>query len=82
MSVIKTLKHEMSYDTETKQAIFNDRNKTRLAPTQEPFSPRMLSVEQGSDIEGNTINLGPSDNVDDATIEMSSGSIEEHTLNL
>lgn len=80
MPNIKTLKHEMEYDASTKQAVFNGRNKTRLAPTQDPFPERMLAIAAGSDIEDNTVVLGPSDNIDNNTLEMSSGSIEEHTL--
>lgn len=80
MSIIKTLKHEMSYDAETKRAIFNARNKTRLAPTQDPFPERMLDVAAGSDIEDNTLELGPTDTIDNTTLEMNSGTIEEHTL--
>lgn len=47
MPIIKTLKHEMSYDTETKRAIFNSRNKTGSMPTQDAFPKRLLSISQG-----------------------------------
>lgn len=79
MSNIKTLKHEMEYDTSTKRAIFNGRNKTRLAPTQDPFPERLLSTKESS-IDNNTIDVGTLDVIENHTLEMSSGSIEGHTL--
>lgn len=44
MAKIDTTKHEMVYDTETKQAIFNARNLTVKAPANDPFPKRLVSL--------------------------------------
>ena len=41
---------------------------------------RLLSISAGSDIDGNEVVLGPTDNVEETTLVMNSGSIDEHTL--
>lgn len=84
MPVINTLKHEMSYDTTSKRAIFNARNKTGSMPKQDAFPKRLLSLAEGSEsyIDGHTLVLGLQDDVDAPTIDMKTCSIEEHTLDL
>lgn len=43
MAILKTQKHEMTYDSDTKQAIFGNRVKTAYMPKTDPFPARMLA---------------------------------------
>lgn len=49
MAIVKTLKNELEYDTETKQYIFNGRNKSALMPEHDPMRGSETIEAQGGE---------------------------------
>ena len=82
MAIVKTLKHELEYDTETGQAIFNGRNKTAKSPVHKSFPERLIFNSVSSKIEENTLELSPLDEIENTTLNLGSGKIVEHTLEM
>ena len=86
MAVKKTLRHELTYNTETSRGTFNGRNKTANQPVHKSLPQRLFPMLSESEVVDNTLELSKSANldVDEHTIELGRESIDEenHTINL